>query len=97
LDEYWNCEKALKLLLWHYNRCSFLSFFFLGQQKKIPLQQGAKDFCGNNAQKSSDFEGKKILELPYLDNGFQALTGCQNMRTFLKVLYFPLWPVAKFG
>jgi len=48
----------------------FFSLFSLGATKKIPLQQGAKDFCGNNAQKSPDFEGKKILELPYLDNGF---------------------------
>jgi hypothetical protein len=75
----------------------FFSFFSFGASKKIPLQQGAKVFCGNNAQKSSDFEGKKTLELPHLDNGFQALTGCQNMRRFLKVLHIPLWPVAKFG
>jgi hypothetical protein len=72
----------------------FFSFFSFGETKKILV---AKDFCGNNAQKSSDFEGKKIQELPYLDNGFQALTSCQTMRRFLKVLYFPLWPVAKFG
>jgi len=48
----------------------FFSLFSLGATKKIPLQQGAKDFCGNNVQKSRDFEGEKILELPYLDNGF---------------------------
>jgi hypothetical protein len=34
------------------------SFSSFGATKKIPLQQGTKDFCANNAQKSSDFEGK---------------------------------------
>lgn len=81
--------------------CFFLSFFSpefrtTTKQNQRSVTHGTKNFLRNKCTKVTHFEGKQeFLKLPYLDNGFP--TSSQNIGGFFKILYFPLWAVAKFG
>jgi hypothetical protein len=82
-------------------------FFFLKNSqhdnpKKSSVKSITKDLLGKNATKLPYFEGKKILQLSYLDNMFQDVTktkqdsGKKKKKIYILAKFgsFLLWMVA---
>lgn len=87
---------------WNYSNGEFYLIFgkfspLVDPSKKNPMRIiHRKDVCEKNSRILPDFEGKEIMQSPYLNNKFQQAQ--RKQESFIKKSFFPLWPVSdKFG